>query len=371
MTSRRQRQVALAALCLTPLLLAGCGVDAPASTGAGGGGEAGGSAGTASAQPAVDIDITGPDAVPAADEGEAKSIAFFGFARANSFANATWSGIEQYAQAHNATAQFFDPNFDAQTQVSQMQDALTSGRFDVFVVQANDGQAVIPAVQSAISAGISVVVEFTPVGTAYDSADPQVQGALTLIDVPTDNGKALGQMAVDACKQLGTQPCQVAYLEGNRSLPLDNARTEAVKQQLSSAGIEVVASVEGGYTNDSGRQAMQDVLQSDPDVDVVIGSTQAIAGAEGVVGQDVALIGNGGSRQALDAVRDGRWFGAYCTPEVTAGQTAAALGLAAARGTAVPASNDYAGLAPSGVAWPADMICTSSTVTGIEGQYDE
>ncbi|MFC4006485.1 substrate-binding domain-containing protein [Nonomuraea purpurea] len=51
---------------------------------------------------------------------------------------------------------------DAQAQVRQLQDAVTAQRFDVFVVQANDGAAVVPAVRSAVQAGISVVVHFTP-----------------------------------------------------------------------------------------------------------------------------------------------------------------------------------------------------------------
>ena len=365
MTARPLRRTAVGALALTTLALTGCGVDAPTT------GSSAGSSGGATPAASSDLEITGPDSVPAADESDELAVAFFGFARANSFAGATWTGIEQYAEAHNATAEFFDPNFDAQVQVSQIQDAVTTGRFDVFVVQANDGQAVIPAVQSAIAAGITVVIEFTPVGTSYDTADPQVEGTINLLDVPTLNGEALGQLGLDACEDAGTDPCQVAYLEGFKTLPLDNARTEAVKEVLEGGGAQVVASVEGGYTNDSGRQAMQDVLQSNPDVDVVIGSTQAIAGAAGVVGDDVRLIGNGGSRQAIDAVRDGEWFGAYCTPEVTAGETAAALGLAAARGESVPASNTYEGLTPADVTWPEGMLCTADTVGDVEGQYDE
>lgn len=294
------------------------------------------------------------------------SIAFFGFARANSFAAATYAGIEEYAAEHNATAEFFDPNFDAQKQASQIQDAVTSGRYDVFVVQANDGTAVVPAIEQALAADITVVIEFTPVGTQYNTAAPQVDGTITLIDVPTENGELLGEMGVEACEELGVDPCQVAYLEGFKSLPLDNARTNAVKATLEAGGAEVVASVEGGYTQDSGRAAMQDVLQSNPDVNVVIGSSQAIAGAAGVAGdREIAFIGNGGSRQAVDAVRNGDWFGVVCLPEQTAGATAAALGLAAARGVSVPTSND------SNVISPVGSKCTQSTVGDIQGEYDE
>jgi ribose transport system substrate-binding protein len=311
--------------------------------------------------------VTGPDSVAKVDESKPLAIAFFGFARANSFAQATWAGIEGYAKQHNATAEFFDPNFDGQKQTSQIQDAVTSGRFKVFIVQANDGTAVIQPIEQALAAGITVVVEFTPAGTRCDTKDPQVPGTSTRVDVPTENGKLLGTLGTEACKKAAVNPCKVAYLEGFKTLPLDNARTKAVVDTLKAGGADVVASVEGGYTNESGRKAMQDVLQSHPDVNVVIGSSQAIAGAQSAAGSTskILFIGNGGSRQAVKAVQDGRWFGTVCTPEQTAGATAAAIGLAKARGGAVPASTGYEALSP------IQNKCTAETASKVQGEYDE
>ncbi|MEO3861580.1 sugar ABC transporter substrate-binding protein [Acrocarpospora sp. B8E8] len=311
---------------------------------------------------------TAPEGSSAASSAAGhKRIAFFGFARANSFASATWSGVEEYAKANDAEAEFFDPNFDAQTQVQQIQDAVTSKRFDVFIVQANDGAAVVPAVKQALAAGITVVAEFTPVGTRYDTAESQVPGMITLIDVPVDNGRVLGELGVAACESKKLDPCEVAYLEGFKSLPLDNARTDAVVQALSAGtGVTVAAQVEGGYTKESGRKAMQDVLQSHPGVDVVIGSSQAIAGAEAVLkGKDVLLIGNGSSRQAVRAVQEGRWFATYYLPEKTAGAKAAELGLAKARGQNVAASTSSTALGPNGGKGTKDALA------GVQGEYDE
>ncbi|MCX5215482.1 sugar ABC transporter substrate-binding protein [Kitasatospora sp. NBC_00240] len=302
-----------------------------------------------------------------ASAGGHKHIAFFGFARANSFASATWAGIQEYAGANDADAEFFDPNFDAQTQVRQIQDAVTSKRFDVFIVQANNGAAVIPAVKQAIAAGITVVAEFTPVGTRYDTATPQVPGTITVLDVPVDNGRKLGELALKACESKKANPCEVAYLEGLRTLPLDNARTQAAVDVLSKAqGVKLVARLEGGYTQESGRKAMQDVLQSDPSVDVVIGSSQAIAGAEGVLhDKGVLLVANGGSRQAVTAVREGRWFATYYLPEKTAGAKAAEVGLGKARGQDVPEVTVEADLAPNG------GIGTKDALANVVGEYDD
>jgi ribose transport system substrate-binding protein len=341
------------------LLTAACSVQAPNAV------APAGSSGPASAASAAPV--TGPDSVVKVDESKQMHVAFFGAARANSFAQAAWQGVESYAKAHNATAEFFDGAFDAQKQVGQIQDAITSGRFNVFVISANDGTVVIPAVEQAIAAGITVVGEFAPIGTRYDTKEPQVPGIITVVDAPTENGKLLGTLGLEACKKAAVNPCKVAYLEGFKTLPLDNARTKAVHDTLTAGGAQVVASVEGGYTNESGRKAMQDVLQSHPDVNVVIGSSQAIAGATAVAGSasKIQWVANGGSHQAVQAVRDGRWFASVCTPERTAGATATALGLAKARGGAVPQATAYVHLSAVG------LKCTAGTASKGEGQYDE
>ncbi|WBB58323.1 sugar ABC transporter substrate-binding protein [Streptomyces sp. WMMC500] len=301
----------------------------------------------------------------AAPEG----VAFFGFAKANSFTAATFEGVEKQARKEGTEAEFFDAEFDAQTQVQQIQDAVTSQRFDVFVVQAVDGGAVVPAVRAALREDIAVVVEFTPVGTAYDTAAPQVDGAISLVDVPVENGRRLGELGAGACADRGADTCQVAYLEGLKTLPLDNARTDAVVDALEAeSGVEVVARVEGGYTRESGRTAMQDIMQAHPDVDVVIGSSQAVLGAEAAAdGKDIAYVGNGASRQAVAAVEEGRWYGIPYLPVTTSGAKAAELGLAHARGEDVPASTDMASLAEK------EGVYTKKDITslGIKGEYDD
>ncbi|WP_243719552.1 sugar ABC transporter substrate-binding protein [Actinomadura sp. KC06] len=301
--------------------------------------------------------------------GDAKSIAFFGFAKANSFSQATFEGVKEQAAKEGGKAEFFDSGFDAQTQLRQLQDAITSKRFGVFVLQANDGTAVVPAVRQAVRSGIAVVVQFTPVGTRYDTAEPQVPGVISLVDVPVQNGRQLGVLGVGACQASKAKPCKVAYLEGLKTLPLDNARTKAVVDSLKAAkDVEVVAQVEGGYTRDSGRKAMQDLLQAHPDVDVVIGSSQALFGAEGVAkGKDVLYVGNGASRQAVTAVREGRWFGIPYLPVRTAGAKAAELGLAKASGKNVPVTTEISSLAPNGGTLTKDLIVSS----GVTGEYDE
>ncbi len=280
-------------------------------------------------------------------QGDALRVGYFGFAKANSFAQATWAGVQEAAKENNATAEFLDPNFDGPTQVNQIQDAVTSKRFDVMVIQANDGTAVVQPIKQALAAGITVVVEFTPVGGKYDTIEAQVPGVISIVDAPTINGQGLADLSTGACKQLAVTPCKVAYLQGFENYPLDAARTKAAEDGIKAAGNELVASVVGGYTPDSGRAAFQNVLQAHPDVNVVIGSSQAIEGAAPLAeGKNILFVGNGGSTQAFEGVNSGKWYGTYVIAEKTEGKVATELGLAKARGAQVPTSTDARTLTP-------------------------
>jgi ribose transport system substrate-binding protein len=279
------------------------------------------------------------DTAAAAPADKKLSIGFFGFAKANSFAQATWAGVQEYAAGNNAEATFLDSNFDGPTQVNQLQDAVTSKRYDVVIIQANDGTALVNPVKQAVAAGITTVIEFTPVGGKFDTADPQVPGTINIIDPPTVNGDGLAKLGLDACKSISAADCKVAYMQGFANYPLDGARTEAAVKTLKAGGVTVVSNFVGGYTPDSGRTAMQNLLQAHPDVDVVIGSSQAMAGATPLAkGKKITFVGNGASTQAFGFVNDGTWYATYSLPEKAEGAKAAELGLAKARGQEVPVS---------------------------------
>ncbi|MDR3069823.1 MAG: sugar ABC transporter substrate-binding protein [Propionibacteriaceae bacterium] len=294
-------------------------------------------------------------------------IAFFGAAKANSFANAVYEGISRYAAENNATVEFFDGEFNAEKQVQQIQDANTTGKYQVYVIGANDGGALIPAVEQAVKQGIKVVAADFPVGNLYDTYEAQVEGTFAIVDTPTTNGDALGKLGLGACEELKANPCKVAYLQGNATLPLDNARTQHVVDTLKAGGItEIYSNLQGGYTQDEGRKAGQDLLQAHPDVDVIIGASQPIAGLESLVDTSkVKLVANGGSRQSVSAVKEGKWFGIYYYDVPETGYLAAEMGVKALRGEEIPTSVDIAKLDSSRI------YGVAAELEGIVGTYDD
>lgn len=309
---------------------------------------------------------TGGDAGGSGDE--ALEIGFFGFAAANSFAQAVYKGVEETAAEAGAKATFVDGQFDGQLQAQQINDSITSKRYDVIIIQANDNLAVQEPLKKAVDAGITVVVEFTPVGPEMDTAEPQIEGAISIVDPPVGNGTALAELGKQACADAG-EGCKVAYMEGNPALPLDNARTKAVLDRLQAdSSITTLPTVTGGYSQDEGRAAFQDITQANPDVDVVIGSTQAIAGAALVAGPDskVKFIGNGSPQSAVEKVRSGEWFAIWALDVVGNGRIAADLGLKHAKGEDVETAIDQASLAPNGGLGTTDVLNEADFASGYE-----
>lgn len=268
------------------------------------------------------------------DAGDVSNIAFFGFWKTNSFTQAVLAGVEEAATAAGVSVtDLTTADYDAVAQIKAVQDQTVKGDAQVYVLLASDSVGMATAAKEAIDAGITVVAAFTPLGPDFTTLDPQVENLLVVGETPVSNGEVLAELAGMACE--GVDPCNVAYLEGLKALPLDNARTQAFVAKLAEVAPQavIVAQVEGGYAPDSGKKAAQDALQANPDINVMVGSSQAIIGAQGVVDTTkVKLIGNGSSSEAFEAVNSDQWFALYNLDVVGMGAKSVQLGLEAANG---------------------------------------
>ena len=263
-----------------------------------------------------------------------KNIAFFGFWKSNSFTAAVLKGVQTAATAAGATVvDLTTAAYDAAAQMKAVQDQTVKGDAQMYVVLADDSVGMATAAKEAMAKGITVVAAFTPLGPSFDTLEPQVPGLIVVGETPVANGKVLAELAIKACGSLN--PCNVAYLEGLKALPLDNVRTQSFLSTLAAGdpNAKVVADVEGGYTPDQGKKAAQDALQRNPSINVMVGSSQAIIGAQSVVDvTKVKLIGNGSSEEAFAGVNSGQWFALYNMDVVGLGAKAVEMGLAVASG---------------------------------------
>ncbi|RWO60803.1 MAG: sugar ABC transporter substrate-binding protein [Mesorhizobium sp.] len=249
-------------------------------------------------------------------------IALFGFAADNAFTLASLEGLKEAAkEAGDVEIELFDGAFDADRQFNQIQDAVASGRFNGMLILPMGYSSAVPAAEEAIKAGIKFGSLEYPLGPDPTTTDKfQVMGMTTFVGYNVGSiGLRLAEATVEACQ--GRDPCKVALLVGSRSAAQDVPKIEAFNKHIAEhPSIKLVSTQDTLWGRELGLKVTQDVLQSNPDLDVITSfADQAAAGAEvaltgagmNVGGEGIQLIGLGATQTAVAAIRQGRWYGTY------------------------------------------------------------
>jgi ribose transport system substrate-binding protein len=301
-------------------------------------------------------------------------LAFFNPIVANAFTASQYKGIQLSAKAAGATVTQFDAGFDQNKQISQIQDAIVSKKFDAFVITPVNGAVLVAPTKQAIAAGIRVVAIFNDIGPDLDSIKPQVPGISSVIGQRLSiNGKYLGQWIVNACAN--TNPCNAAYMPGSFKQGTEIIRLKALDKVVKAhSNIKMIQSAEGGYTAAPALKAATDVLTAHPDLNVfatsgdqmMTGILQAVKAA-GLTGK-IKLIGNGTTIEGVNWVRQGLVLADPLGVPYTEGVLGAKYAIMAANGQKVPSSVDELASSPVG---PVATKATLSTAKGksFKGQY--
>jgi ribose transport system substrate-binding protein len=268
-----------------------------------------------------------------AQDDEPINVAVFIPVLGNAYTNAVTNGVADML-GDRGTVQVFSGEFDQTEQLNQMQDAITSENFDAFVVYAIDGIGVVPGVEAALEAGIVVVGADVVIGENRNSLLP-FEGLAGFVGRTGEaDGQGIGEMIVLACAD--RDPCQVAYLIGVQALTIDQDRLAAIEEVIAPhANIEIVTVQEAFYLQDTGYNVTQNILQANPDLDVIASSgDQMTLGAELAVldmglEDHIRLIGNGASVEGYEAVAEGRFFATLANTPYTIGQIAGQMVLQA------------------------------------------
>lgn len=282
----------------------------------------------------------------AAGEGERVRIAFFGLASENAYTQYAFRGAEEEAKKQNAELSFFDGKLDGPTQIKQIQDAVTSGRYDGFVIMPNDQAGVVPVVEQAIGQGIGVTALQFPIGSDPTTAKPQVEGLVgSVIEDVVAGARITGEGVNAMCKD--RTPCKVGILWGSRKVTWDGPAKRDTLLKTLDPNVEVVAESDGGFLQAPGEKATADMLQAHPDLDVLatpsgdqmtLGGERAIKAAKKRIGLGdrpkgaVAIIGYGAAGAGVEKVRSGDWYQSYALVPQTMARRAVEIATAAARG---------------------------------------
>jgi len=267
---------------------------------------------------AVAAATTGVLSSKASGSGKATiNIAVFLASAANTYWEAELLGAKDVAKKYpNVKLTTFDAQFTTNKQVSQLRDALVSGKYQGWFVGPNDGGPLTPTIKQAIGKGVKVGCSLVPCGPNVRATSVQIPGQVIFTGVGFfQNGQLLGKLVVQGCK--GVDPCKVLWLPGLPTLPLEVARQAGLYSIIKPhKNIKVVAVAAGGYLAAPALKATQNVLQAHPDLNVIVSSgDQMIAGAykaEQLAGKSgIKMYGNGCTFEAKQLILQGKQTG--CT----------------------------------------------------------
>ena len=238
-------------------------------------------------------------------------IAFFSSATNNTYLQAGIAGAKQAASEMGASVDVFDGKFSAQEQFNQIQSALTSDKYNAFVVEANDGNLLCDILtKDAVQKGVMVSLINQPIcGRATKAGDQLWQpGTVTFI-----GGQTLDVYQTWVRQIMSENPNggNVAVVSG----PDLGANTinlnEALKIMKQNPKFKIVANQKTDYSTPKGFDAAQTILQANPKLDILIsnysGMTQGVVEAVKAATRQggVKVYDMGGDKWAINAVKTG------------------------------------------------------------------
>ena len=211
----------------------------------------------------------------------------------------------------NIKVNLVDGGWDANQQANAIQNAISSGA-DGIVISPVDPSAVCTYVDEALDAGIEVCALTTQIGTG-DEEDPVYPETVGLVGhIETEVGRTAMDIAAEALDRSG----KIAIIEGTPGMSDTEGRKKGIDEENKEyPDIEVVSRVCGEWVVDKAYTAMQNIIQSNPEVELVIchSDNMAVGAAKALEDADmtdkVKIVGIGGSKDALDLIKKGEIYG--------------------------------------------------------------
>lgn len=204
-----------------------------------------------------------------------------------------------------------DAGNDLNKQIADIEDMVARG-IDALIINPRDSQGMVPAVNAASAQGVDVVV--------IDSTLDPTADFITLVQSSNlQNGMLVGQWIADETQG---QDLKIALLSGDQGNEVGQERrlgalAGLIEGQLRNQGhvsFEVVAQGWGGWGNEGGLTAMEDILVAHPDVNMVLGENDSmVLGARraleeaGKVDEVLLVAAADGQKEALEMIRDGQY----------------------------------------------------------------
>lgn len=204
-----------------------------------------------------------------------------------------------------------DAGNDLNKQVADVEDLVAQG-VDALIINVRDSQGLVRAVNAAADAGVPVI--------AIDSSIDASANIVTLVQSSnTRNGMLVGQWLAD---ETDGQDLKIALLSGDQGNEVGQERRLGVlagliEGQLKNGGkasYEIVGQGWGGWGNEGGLTAMEDILTAHPDVNVVLGENDSMLlgarnalRAQGLDDKVLLVAAADGQKEALELIKTGEY----------------------------------------------------------------
>jgi ribose transport system substrate-binding protein len=219
----------------------------------------------------------------------------------------------------------FNGNNDPHAQQTQLQDAITTGKYQAMIIAALDGHGLAPTIKQATGKGIKVIVLDYTLGTLDQTKTLKPTPGLVstvgqgLREQITGWGVALKQAC--AAKVGAGKPCSIAFMYGLANYPTDAYRVGVLNKMFATGPIKLLKMPPGNYDQATAQKVTLDFFQKKPHVDVFATfGDQMNAGGDvalkqlGITpGKDLLEVGFGATKQAVAWIKSGLWYsaGAY------------------------------------------------------------
>ncbi len=222
------------------------------------------------------------------------------------------SAIEKEAKTLGATTVAADAKNDLLKQISDVEDML-SQNIDILIMDPKDAKGLVGVTKEAAAAHIPVII----VDSSIDDSAPVLT---TIQSNNAENGRLVGDWLVS---QVKGKDLHIALLSGAQGNVVGEARRNGVMggildaqlRQLGHAGLTVVGQGWGGWTQEGGVKAMEDLLTAHPDINAVLAENDSMAlGAlramqdAGKADKDILVFAAAdGQKEAIKLIQEGKY----------------------------------------------------------------
>lgn len=242
---------------------------------------------------------TSNDAGSAAAGGDTAGSGAIGLAvstQNNPFFVTLVEGAQKAADAAGVKLVVTDAGDDAAKQTNDVDD-LISKKVSVLIVNPVDSDAIAPAVEDAIAAGIKVI-----------AVDRAVNGVDVDCQIASDNVKG-AEMATEYLKSVIGDGAKVAELQGTTGASATIDRGQGF-HNIADGSLDVVASQTASFDRAEGLTVMENIIQSNGDLqgvfahndEMALGAIEAIEAS----GKDIKIVGFDATDDGVAAVKDGK-----------------------------------------------------------------